>query len=129
MITIDVEAKRNKRLPLDIDKFCRKYKTKNNLFVFTSPDFEILDKHLYYLLVNSEEKPFDPKYRYKPSYMSYDEYGTTILEPILMYVNNVMCIEDFNLKRVVVPTLRAIKEVCKDKFSKTDVNELTEVNW
>lgn len=129
MITIDNEAKRNKRLPINIDRFSRTYKTENNLYVIKAPDFPVLDKHLYYLLVNSEEKKFDKKYRYKPSYLSYDEYGTVILEFLLMYVNNVMCIEDFDLKTVVVPDFSAIKEVCKDKISQEDVEDLQSISW
>lgn len=129
MITIDHEAKRNKRLPIDIDNFSEKYKTENNLYTFSSPSFSVLEKNLYYLLVNSVEKQFNTKYKYKPSYLSYDEYGTVILSPILMYVNNVMSIEDFDLKTVVIPRFSAIKEICKDKIPKEDVQDLKSVNW
>lgn len=129
MITIDSEAKRNKRLPVNIDNFSNRYKTSNGLFIFTSPDFSVLDKNLYYLLVNSEEKQFNKKYKYKPSYLSFDEYGTVVLSPLLMYINNVMCIEDFDLKKVVIPTMSAIKEVLKDKISKQEINDLNNINW
>ncbi|MFW6242533.1 MAG: hypothetical protein ACOC2W_00070 [bacterium] len=129
MITIDHEAKRNKRLPIDIDNFSERYKTTSGLYIFTSPDFSVLERNIYFLLVNSEEKKFNTKYKYKPSYLSYDEYGTIVLSPLLMYVNNVMCIEDFDLKRVVVPRLSAIKEVCKDKITRRDPSDLQEINW
>lgn len=129
MITIDNEAKRNKRLPIDIDNFCETYKTSNDLYIFKAPSFSVLEKNLYYLLVNSEERQFNPKYKYKPSYLSFDEYGTVVLSPILMYVNNIMCIEDFDMKRVVIPEFSAIKEVCKDKIQKVDQSELSKVDW
>lgn len=129
MITIDEEARRNKRLPIDLDNFSEKLKTSNDLYVFTTPGFPTLEKNLYYLLVNSEERQFNPKYKYKPSYLSFDEYGTVILSPILMYVNNVMCIEDFNLKTVIIPTFSSIKEICKDKIPKITPDEMNKIDW
>ena len=35
----------------------------------------------------------------KPDYLSYDEYGTVQLAQLLMYVNGVSSLEDFDLTR------------------------------
>lgn len=129
MITIDQEARRNKKLPINIDNFSERYKTENGIYTFTSPSMWTLEQNLYYLLVNSKEVEFEQKYKYKPAYLSYDEYGTVVLSPVLMYVNNVQCIEDFDLGRVVIPSLQAIKDTCKDKFRKKDVEDLNTVDW
>jgi len=126
---VDIEAKDNKRLPIDLDFFADRYVTENDLFTFTSPSLWTLEKHLYYLLRNSDQKNFEPKYKMRPDYMSYDEYGTAILAPVLMYVNGVFCAEDFDLETVVVPTFQAIVDIIKDKFSEKDVSDLETANW
>lgn len=129
MATIDIESKSRIRVPLEIDNMARKYKTSNGLYAFTSPSLWTLDKHLFYLLRNSVEKEFLPKYKFKPDYLSYDEYGTVALEYILMYVNDVACAEEFDLQSVVIPTLAAIIDIAQDKFPKLTSDELPEVDW
>jgi hypothetical protein len=106
-----------------------RYKTSNDIFTFTSPSLSVIDKNLFYLLRNSEEKDFDRKYTFRPDYLSYDEYGTVALAWLLMYVNTVPSIEEFDLVTVVVPTYSAIIETLKDKFPTKEVDELIEVDW
>ena len=71
----------------------------------------------------------DSKYRWKPDYLSYDEYGTVVLWQLILYVNSVFAVEDFDLKDVVVPSLSAIIEMNQSNFPKKAVAELTSVNW
>ncbi len=129
MITIDQESKRFAKLPISIDNFANKYKTENDLFVFTSPSFWTIEKNLFYLLRNSKEISFNQKYKYKPDYLSFDEYGTVVLANMLMYVNNVFCLEEFDLSTVVIPSYQSIITVCQDKFSLRDISKIDSVNW
>jgi len=126
---ITTESRENIRLPVDLDHFAVRYVTENNLYTFTSPSLWTLEKHLYYLLRNSEQKEFEPKYKMRPDYMSFDEYGTVILAPVLMYVNGVFCIEYFDLSEVVVPSFQSITEILKDKFPREQVTDLPTAHW
>ena len=129
MITIDQESKNRARLAIDLDNFADRYKTENGYFSFTSPSLSVIDKHLFYLLRNAKEINFEQKYKWRPDYLSYDQYGTVALKELLMYVNGVQCIEDFDLSTVVIPDFNAIVDICRDKYSKKDPNDLEQVGW
>jgi len=127
--TIDQEAKRFSRSPFSIEKMADRYKTDNELFSFPSPTLATIEKYLFFLLRNSTVKVMDSKYRWKPDYLSYDEYGTVILWELIMYVNAVFAVEDFNVKEVVVPSLQAIIEMNQANFPVKDVDNLISINW
>ena len=129
MITIDQESKQRILSPLDIDNMGQRYKTDSGIYTFTSPSLWTIEKHLFFLLRNSVEKQFEPKYKMKPDYLSYDEYGTIMLADLLMYVNEVFCIEDFDLDTVVIPEYKSIVTICQDKFPKKDPSELDSIDW
>ncbi len=129
MITIDTESKQRVRIPLDIDNFAERYKCSNKIYTFTAPTLSTIEKNLFYLLKNSTEKQFDPKYKMRPSYLSYDEYNTVVLDYLLMYINNVYCVEDFDLVTVIVPSLSSIINICQDKVVKKDTENLESVEW
>ncbi len=124
MITIDKEAKQRLLMPIDIDFFCTRYRTTNGIYSFSSPALWTLDKYLYYLLANSVEKTFESKYKQRPDYLSFDEYGTVILAPVLMYVNGVFCLEDFDLDKVYIPSYSVIADVVQDKFTTKGSSDL-----
>jgi hypothetical protein len=128
-ITIDQESRQRIRIPFDIDNMCARYKTDSEIYVFPSFSLWTIQKNLFYLLRNSVLVEFDPKYKYRPDYMSYDEYGTVSLSYLLMYINSVDCIEDFDLNSVIIPSLSSIVDICKDKFPKLDVINLEGVNF
>jgi plasmid replication initiation protein len=66
----------------------------------------------------------------RPDYLSFDEYGTVHLAFVLMYVNNVRFIEEFQgLDIVIIPSYSSIIEMLKDKFPIQKTEDLTEVNW
>ena len=129
MITIDRESKQRSRLAIDINFAGNRYKTENELFTFPTPSLDMYDKHLYYLIKNSDEKEFERKYVMRPDYMSFDEYGTVSLAQMLMYVNIVPSVEEFNLQTVIVPTMSAVIEMLRDKYPIQDPDSLNEVNW
>jgi len=128
-ITIDKESRQQSKLSIDIGFMGDTYKTSTGLFTFPSPTLWTIEKNLFFLLRNSTQKEFDKQYKMKPSYLSYDEYGTVALDKLLMFVNGVKCIENFNLDTVVVPSFQSILTICYDKYSKKDVSRMTEVAW
>lgn len=127
--TIDNENKQKIRAPYIIDNFTESFVTESGYYTFPSPSVWILKKNLFYLLKNSVLKDFESKYLMKPDYLSLYEYGTTALEDLLMYVNNVDSAENFDLEKVYIPTKEAIAEISKDKYSKRDVNKLTALKF
>jgi len=129
MMTIENESRLNKSLVIDIDFWRDRFVTKNELLTFPSPTIYVIEKNLYFLLRNSTIKDFDRKYKMKPSYLSFDEYGTTILDKMLMYVNNCFSIEDFDFDNVIVPTMQAITTVCQDKVQTKKITELEAIEW
>ena len=128
-VTIDDEAKQRIIRPIEIDNYGERFQTSNGLFVFTDPWLWIIQKNMYYLLKDATEKTFDPKYNMRPDYMSYDEYGTTSLAYVLMYVNDVFSVEDFYLDVIVIPSFSSIVRICRQKFSEKDVNNLNQITW
>ena len=128
-ILINNEATRQLQSPLDIEKFGQRYKTENDLFTFPDPNLETIDKNLFYLLRNSEELDFDLKYTYRPDYLSFDYYGTTILWELLMYVNGIFSLEDFDLVKVIIPSLDSITFILQDQFPVKDPEDLESINW
>ena len=129
MILINDEATEYLQSPLDIEKFTRKYKTSNKYFIFPNPSLEVVDRNLFFLLRNSVEKDFDAKYRFRPDYLSFNEYGTSLLWQMLMYINNVFSIEDFDLVRVLIPSIHSITEILPGLIPEQEVDELQVVDW
>ncbi len=129
MITIDEESKNRILSSFNFDYMTDRYNAKESSYIIPSPEIAAIEQNFYYLLKHSEVKPFQRKYIMKPSYLSYDEYGTVMLSSLLMFINNVKSIEDFHLDRVVIPTFDAIINICKNRFPDRDVNELLKINW
>jgi len=128
-ITIDREAKQFKNLAVDIGKMGDRYRTSNGYFTFPSPTLWTIEKNLFYLLRNSTKKEFKQKYIMRPDYAAYDEYGTVCLKDLLMFVNGIQCIEDFNLSTIIFPSFGSIVEICSDNFPSREPEDLTEVEW
>jgi len=128
-ITIDNEAIRQLRSPLDFEKFSQRFKTSNDLYSFPDPNLETIDKNLFYLLRNSQEVKFESKYKYRPDYLSFDYYGTTTLSNLLMYINGVFSLEDFDLETVVIPSLQSITFILQDTYAIPDADDLQAIDW
>jgi hypothetical protein len=128
-ITIDEESRQRSRLAIDINFSGDRYKTDNGYFTFPAPSLDTIDQHLYYLLKNSKEKQFEKQYIMRPDYLSFDEYNTVALAQLLMYVNAVPSIEDFDLQTVIIPSFSSIVEMLKDKFPSRNISDLTGVTW
>jgi len=129
MITINEEAKQDSLSPLSLSNMSEIYKTSNDIFTFPSPELTTIEKNLYFLLRNSTQEDFKQKYKYRPDYLSYDQYGTTMLAFLLMFVNSVSCIEDFNLDTVIIPGISSIIDMCRDIKPKKTVAKMTAIDW
>lgn len=129
--SILVESDQNKQLPIDLDYMTNRYAILSKEIVFPSPSFWTIEKNLFYLLRNSTKKVFESKYLMRPDYLSFDEYGTVVLAPLLMYINGVFSIEDFDLNEVVIPDFSYIIEISSDKFRAKDQlpSELETIDW
>ena len=128
-ITIDQESTKFAKNILNPDFLANRYRTTNNYFTFPSPALWTIDQNLFFLLKNSKEKKFELKYRMRPDYLSIDEYGTSILWYLILYVNNVQCIEDFDLDTVIIPDFSAIVSIASDKFPVRSVDALEGIRW
>lgn len=129
MITIDQESLQNKRIPIDIEKHTDQFKTENGIYIFPSPALELLEKNIFYLLKNSKKTIFETQYTMRPDYLSYDEYKTTSLAQLLMYVNGVASVEDFDLNEVIIPDFSYIVKMVAEAYPNRDVDDLVEVAW
>ena len=113
--TIDVEAKRNINLAVDVDKHRRRLiKADGNVSVqFVAPTITTFEKYRYFLLRNSISKTLDEKYKFRPDYLAHKEYGTVVLWPLLLFINNIASIEEFDLDSVLVPDYSAVVRMCR----------------
>jgi len=129
MITIDNVAAQRNSTTLNFDKMTERFVTLSNGMVIPSPSIWTLEQNYYFLLRHSVQKLFNKKYVMKPSYLSHDEYGTVILAPVLMYMNNVNSIEDFNMDQVTIPDLEAIVYITTGIFPDKKIKDLRVINW
>lgn len=130
MITIDSEARGRRIVPFDLDFMGQRYQTSNTLFTFTSPALWTFEKNLFFLLKHSIEADLEQKYVRKPWLLSYDQYGTVVLEYLIMYINNVFSADEFDIPTVILPTMSAIVEMCGDKFPTiVDPSTLEKIQW
>jgi len=120
---IDEESRYRKRLRTDLDKFRYTYQTQevdqesgtNVTINFVSPSMFVYDHFRFFLLKNSVLKNFDTKHSFRPDYLSYDEYGTTTLWTLILYLNNIPNIEEFyNINKLYIPTMDSIYRVADD---------------
>jgi len=129
--TIDKEAKQNLTAPIDFEKMGDRFKTENGYFTFPEPTLKALDDNLFYLLRNSEEILFDQKYNYRPDYLSFDTYGTVVLDKLILYVNSISRPEEFvNLDKIILPALESIVRILVDVYpANKPVSELETIAW
>lgn len=129
-VLIDNEAKRQLDSPLDFENFGNRYKSENGLYTFPDLNLKAIDKNLFYLLRNAKEIDFELKYKYRPDYLSFDIYGTTILWELIMYVNEIFSVEDFNLIKVSLPAMDSIIFIYPDLFRMDyESDNLDTVSW
>lgn len=129
--TIDRESKEFVIAPVDFERMGERLKTDNGYYTFPNPTLKTLEDNLFYLLRNSEEIPFDQQYNYRPDYLSFDKYGTVVLDKLIMFVNAISRPEEFaNLDKVIIPSLDSVVKILRDTFpSNPPVDELETITW
>jgi len=96
----------------DITNYRYKYIIEH--MAFDSQKISVFQDYYPYLKVNSDYKPLDAKYKYKPDYLSYDEYGTYKFWELILFMNDCYVSEDFDMQYVYVPKYEAIYELMKN---------------
>jgi len=71
---------------------------------FVAPKLFLFEDYRFTLLKESEIKPLSVDRYYRPDYVSYDEYGTINLWAMLLFINDIPTIEDFNVANIRVPS-------------------------
>lgn len=129
-MTIDVEARRLTKNIANVDKHRKRYLSKTSDYVvkFVSPKIYTYDKYRFYLLRNSERRVLDTKYYYRPDYLSFDEYDTTLFWQMLLYINDVPNIESFNKDTILVPTFSSVLEISFDGDLSKDLIDIDLLN-
>jgi hypothetical protein len=134
MSTIRSESKALSTLFGDLDKLRNRYIESNsdNTISCSFPGFELgpIEKNQFRLFLNCSKVQFKTDWIMRPDYVSYDNYGTVIYWPIILYVNRCFSIEDFNgFSSILVPSSQSISEVISDRVDLYDYTlKLYEVN-
>lgn len=94
------------------------------------PVYNLLDDYMEYLddyTIEVEIEDFNiDKYKFNPKKLSYDLYGTTTLYYILLYINNLNGIKEFNLEKKKIKIIR--KDTLEQILSKIYDSEYTGIN-
>lgn len=79
--------------------------------VFLDFNNEFLDINRAFILSQCIIKEFQPRWTYRPNYLSYDMYGSQLFSYLLMYINDISSVLDFKFDYVKVPTTGCIKDL------------------
>lgn len=129
--TITSDATAMSRFYSDLDYYRRRYSMKEYdelleeiLIQFVAPKIIAYEEYRFYLLQNSEVKSIVPKNFYRPDYVSYEEYGTTNLWSLILYINDIPTIEDFSIKDILIPSYASVLNISKDMVKRSFVTEI-----
>lgn len=93
--------------------------------IFPSGEIYSIENNKFRLLNNSKKIRFENRWSMRPDYVSYDHYGSVIYWPIILFVNNVSCLEDFrNLEYLYIPDYDDILEVIRDRIPNDEIQPL-----
>lgn len=107
----------------DISNYCSVFQSGN--FLFSSPYIKPLVKGYNTLIYNSTTIPMTERYMYRPDYVSYDYYNTCNLWYVILYVNDVQSITQFNIRNIIVPNLSIINTLySQNKVNTNVINQL-----
>jgi hypothetical protein len=116
----------------DIDRYRGRYKTyeeqldgKRISISFVTPSLTIYDRFRFYILQHSTKKHLTLKNKYRPDYVSYEEYGTTNWWTLILYINDIPCIEEFDKDDILVPSLDCIIKLTEFY---SEIQEIKEYN-
>lgn len=118
--SIKTEAASNRRQSTDIDNFRNFYSDFDpfsKLYVkFPSFDIISFEQNFYIIAAKSKEVPFINRWIMRPDYVSQDYYRTTVLWPMILYLNGVFTIEEFRgFKSILVPPMNVVIDLVKNR--------------
>ncbi len=128
--TIDKESLSLSKMRDDVDNYRRFYSLVeesddgNVLVQFVAPKIIGYEDYRYYLLQNSVKKQLSPANYYRPDYVSYQEYGTTNLWTLLLFINDIPTIEDFDQEEILIPTNTAIAQLTRNAAERKLLEEI-----
>jgi len=133
MAGIGEEARIQSTISSDIDTFRNKYsineqQTDGSIVHvnLVAPAITLFDKYRFYIFQNCSRERMELKYKYRPDYLSYDRYGTTNWWNLILYINDIPTIEEFDLEQVLIPNLDCIGKL--NEIS-SDMRELSLINY
>ena len=121
-----VLSKRNN----DLDLYRRFYSIRETetdeqiLIQFVAPKIIAYEEYRFYLLHHSVVKSLEPSRYYRPDYVSNDEYGTTNLWALLLFINDIPTIEDFTAKEILIPSRLAIAHIGREAVRRGLLTEI-----
>ncbi len=123
-IDIGTEARILSKTYSDLDNFRRFYgmvetgaitnangSTSDVNIKFVAPKLFLFEEFRFTLLKNSVTKPLTPLRYYRPDYVSYEEYGTINLWAMLLFINDIPTIEDFDVEHIKIPSKSSIMKL------------------
>ena len=128
--TIHKEALNASKLASDIDGYRRTYSMKEIsedeeiLIHFVAPKLICFEDYRFFLYQNSRTENLKPSFYFRPDYLSYEEYNTTNLWALLMFINDIPTIEQFNKSEILIPSKASITKISKDIVKRDIPNEL-----
>ena len=129
--SIRTEVRMNTKLVSDIDNFRSKYLQYDydTDISCLAPAFEIysLEKNRFLLMRDCKYILFKNIWRMRPDYCSFDQYGSVIYWPIILFANNCQSIEDFkDYEKIFIPDFSSIMQVLRNKVPSDEVEILKE---
>lgn len=131
--TIGTEARVKSTLSSDVDKFRGKYRTYEEQvdsskigITFVSPIVSLYDRYRFFILQNSEKKTLALNHKYRPDYVSYEEYGTTNWWTLILYINDIKCIEEFDKDEILVPSMDCITKLMEKSTETLPIKDLNQ---
>ena len=133
VIGIGREANTMCSVSSDVDLYRYKYRDteeqidgSNVDIAFVSPIFSVYEKHRFSLLKDSKIVQMTPRWKYRPDYLSYDEYGTTAWWQLILWINDIKSIEYFTIDTIIVPNIDTLYKIQMEAYINggyIDINE------
>jgi hypothetical protein len=77
---------------------------------FDSPDISLLQNYIYTLKATAKSSTMTQRYYQRPDLVAYDNYGSTTLWYIILYVNDCKSYADFTMNKFLVPDESVVSE-------------------
>jgi len=129
-LDIGTEARLLSIYSSDLDNYRRLYsmnevdEEESFLIQFVAPKQYLWEEYRFYLLQESITKPLKPELYYRPDYVSYYEYGSINLWSLLLFINDIPTIEDFNVDNIKVPSKLSIMNLANRAAERKTLKEI-----